>query len=41
MYIEVLGRSPVRSVSQHDKISYGKRKVSQVYAASAELIADV
>ena len=32
---------PLRSVSQRDKISYGKRKVSQVYAASAAFIADV
>ena len=39
--VEILGCSPLRSVSQRDKISYGKRKVSQVYAASAELIADV
>ena len=39
--VEILGCSPLRSVSQCDKISYGKRKVSQVYAASAELIADV
>ena len=39
--VEILGCSPLRSVSQHDKISYGKRKVSQVYVASAELIADV
>ena len=39
--VEILGCSPLWSVSQHDKISYGKRKVSQVYAASAELIADV
>ena len=39
--IEILGCSAVRSLSQRDKISYGKRKVSQVYAASAELIADV
>ena len=39
--VEILGCSPLRSVSQQDKISYGKRKVSQVYAASAELIADV
>ena len=33
--------SPLRSVSQHDKIIHGKWKVSQVYAASAELIVDV
>ena len=39
--VEILGCSPLRSVSQHDKISYGKRKVSQVYAASAAFIADV
>ena len=39
--VEILGCSPLRSVSQHDKISYGKWKVSLVYAASAEFIADV
>ena len=39
--VEILGCSPLRSISQPDKISYGERKVSQVYAASAELIADV
>ena len=39
--VEILGCSPLRSVSQRDKISYGKRKVSQVYAASAAFIADV
>ena len=39
--VEILGCSTLRSVSQDNKISYGKWKVSQVYAASAELIADV
>lgn len=36
--VQILGCSPLKSVSQRDKISYGKRKV---YAASAEMIADV
>ena len=38
--VEILGCSLLKSVSQCDKISYGKRKVSQVYAVSAEMIAD-
>ena len=36
--VERLGGSPLKSVSQPDKISYGKRKVSQFYATSAEII---
>ena len=39
--VEILQCSPLKSVSQRDKISYGKRKVSQLYAASAEMINDV
>ena len=39
--VEISGCSPLKSVSQGDKISYGKRKVSQVFAASAEIITDV
>ena len=39
--VEILGCSPQKSVSQRDQISYGKMKVSQVYAASAEMITDV
>ena len=39
--VKILGCFPLRSVSQRDKISYCKRKISQAYASSAELIADV
>ena len=39
--LEDLRCSPLKSVSQRDKINYGKTKVSQVHGASAEMIADI
>ena len=37
--VDILGCSPLKSVSQHDRISNGKRIVSRVYAVTTEIIA--